>query len=649
MTWLAAAGLASIAGAVILAPGLAIATVFRFRTILRWALALVFGIGAQGLAAAAAEALHVPWTWITAVIAALLWILLAVVVMWLSRRIRCEPPPTRRNVGWRPLLAAAFGFAVSTIVFALTIAIPSGSATNIAQAYDTMFHFDLVQWILQHQDAAATRIGAMDGSANASTFYPDAWHTVVAFLVATTGSSIPLAASAMAILITIVIWPLSLMAFAAELFGYRPLVLGTAGALSGAATAFPWHLFDWGPLYPNALSLALMPAVLALIVRVSAGAHRWESRRVAAIASIPLALVALMVAQPNTLFTAAVALLPLAVQLSWRFGGRWGHGASVITTTTFVLLFAAGWTALYELPVLRRTVTWPYSTETSLPRAAGKVLLSGYEGNLGQLLVPVLSLVGILAIFITWRHAGWFVGAYGIVAAIYVIGDAVDSPVRQLITGFWYNDQRRLAANAAILGVVLAVGGTVWLIERLPRLSARPFGLGLRSALAGSTVLAVVLLNLLVPAHRAERVALQMVYTGEPMLSGAALAFLARVRATIGDAGVVANDPADGSGFGYSLDGLDLLFPTMIGNWLGGWSDDTMLISEHLDEIATRPDVCAAAQRLDLRYVLDLDSHPYYDTEDQPAWQGLRISSSTPGFTAILIDGERGLYRIDGC
>lgn len=651
VTWIAAVGLGALALAFVLLPGGALAWALRLPRLIGAAVAPLLGIAEIGIAAELAGMLDISWTALEAAISSLVWAALALATGIL---IRCRWPverirPDRHEL--RPMVVAAVaGLGASALVFAIDAVIPIGAADTIAQSYDTLWHYDIVTWILQHHDAATTHVGAVDGTTGGSSYYPDAWHTIVAFVVASSGASIPLAASAIVLVETVILWPVGLMSLSCTLFGRRPFVIAAAGIFSGVATAFPWHFIDWGVLYANGLSMSLLPAALALLIHVLRSAGQWTSDRVLAVIATGVALGGFAFTQPNTLFTAAVILFPLGFVLTWnQLRSRRGRLAALLGGIGFTVAFGAVWLTLYALPALRRTVTFHWPPQATVPQAIGEALLGGFNGNPGLIILPVLSVLG--AAVLIRGHARWFIAAYGIAVALYVISDSTDGRLRSVLTGFWYTDERRLAGVVAMLSVVLAVGGAAWIADILTRRLGSDWNIPRRTSILSLLLIAPLALDLLSPGQFAERSAMQGAYHDQTLLTDSEASFMAEASTLIPPGAVVANMPADGSAFGYSLDGIAVLFSSLDGSWLGPWGPDQALVGSSLNQIATRPDVCVAARRLHVDYVLNLDPG-FFSVQlpdEDPLWLGMRISPGTPGFTALLIDGDRGLYRVDAC
>ena len=112
----------------------------------------------------------------------------------------------------------------------------------------------------------------------------------------------------------------------------------------------------------------------------------------------------------------------------------------------------------------------------------------------------------------------------------------------------------------------------------------------------------------------------------------------------------------DGSFLAYGTTGLRVYYR----NFVGGYGDEneteeSKIIRERLCDYATNPEVQAAVESVDARYVIVLR-----DGEEKSAFINLRgdydeslfagissITSETPGFTCVCESGALGLYKID--
>lgn len=549
-------------------------------------------------------------------------------------------------------LAGCVGMVSNALVFVVQFVRPVQDPQNYGQLQDTMFHFNVVRFILDTSNGSSLHSGLMDGSADPSPFYPSAWHDIVALVVQSSGVSIPLATNALTAILLVLVFPLGSMALAVTLFGRRPTAVLAALVLSTAFVAFPWKFLTWGLLYSNQLGGTLVTGLLALIVVLSESGLRGINRAWALSCVGVLAFAALALAQPNTLFGMAVYLLPFGYFLVWRLsrGVEAPARRRVRYISYFALSFVAvvSWLVIYNLPFMKRTVTWVWPPFQSPSQAFGEVAFNGYNGSVGQLLLSLLVIAGVVAAAARARNYLWLVAAYGGFAFLYIAASGSNGYLRDILTGFWYHDSNRLAAFAATAAVPLAVLGVLAIFDALrPSLTRLRFG----PAVPTMVVLAVVLTNLLGPAMKTERGATHAVFdqADGQMLTTAERSFLRKVSEVVPKNAVVANNPYDGSALGYAFYGIKFLFPAMDGNWMGRWDPEKHLIAERLDQAASDPAVCRALSSLHVDYAVQLENKLYAAGGEKRDWKGLRIAPGTAGFERVMSDGPMVLYRVTPC
>jgi hypothetical protein len=573
-------------------------------------------------------------------------------------------PQTRP--GWRdPMVAAVvLGLVISAVVVVVQYLGPVGGAQNITFNYDTVWHDDVIRHILLTGDASSLDVGLLDGTAG-SHYYPAAWHSLIALTVDATGASLPAAVNASVFVLFAFVWPLNAAVLAVRLFGpSRLVVLGTLVAAPLFA-AFPAHFLDYGPLYSNLLSFAILPACVALGVEWlnQLGARRRPPRLAAGVALIAATFVGMIFAQPNSLFTLFVILLPLAdVALFRSVRGRWParRWTPWTLSAVFTIAWVAGWIAVHDSAPLRRTVSVDWPASLSEAQAFGEFVLQGTVGEFPQVLLVVLVGIG-LVVAARRRRIRWLVASYAALGVLYVL-DAGNSggphSLRDYATGFWYHDSVRLAAATVLLAAPLAGRGFRWVVTLIVT-KVPTFQAGRRSALV-AVAAAVALVGLSLVADHALLVRRTFLHDSAAidefqMLNPAKVAFLREVAATVPEGVRIANDPNDGSGYAYSMFSLPVVFAALPGNWLGSPTTDQVRVLSSLNTIGSDPSICTVVAREKIGYVLALSAPRTADTPrtvigySAEMWQGVRVDGSTPGFHKILEKGAMSLYKITAC
>ena len=177
-------------------------------------------------------------------------------------------------------------------------------------------------------------------------FYPTAWSMLAAFAASLTGCSVPVAANALNCAIAAVVYPASLFFLVRILFPARRDIQAAGSVVMLASTQFPWALMIFGPLYPNMLAYALMPAVAACFICWLGPVRTFarQSASVADAACYPLArptahgrwfllmlagVVTCVFAQPNAVFSLGVFLVSYIVAKAYGHGQRQAIACSV--------------------------------------------------------------------------------------------------------------------------------------------------------------------------------------------------------------------------------------------------------------------------------------------------------------------------------
>lgn len=231
------------------------------------------------------------------------------------------------------------------------------SPESIVQEYDNVHHLGVAQAFLQSgiwSPFAANLYTTPDAAAfnplPVGGFYPTAWSMLVAMASGLTGCSVALAANAVNCAIAGVLYPISLFFLMRVLFPNRRGVIAAGSVVMLASTQFPWALMIFGPLYPNMLAYALMPAVVACFVcwlgpvrafpRKGDAFDSVASRHPLARSAVnrhPLArpaahgrwfllmlagMVTCVFSQPNAVFSLGVFLVPFIVAKAYGHGRR---------------------------------------------------------------------------------------------------------------------------------------------------------------------------------------------------------------------------------------------------------------------------------------------------------------------------------------
>ncbi len=528
----------------------------------------------------------------------------------------------------------AGGLLLAGLLTAVPVIIGTHGPESPAQASDAVFHLSATGYV--RAEGNASPLGGLasmyDGHA---VYYPTGWHALTALLP----GSVVAGANVMVLLLAALVWPLGVAALLREVTA-RSLpdddgaVLAVGTALSGSVIGVLLLLTS---TWPYALSLAVLPGALALVVRAVGPGRVGVAARTTALGVGALACLGVLVAHGAAVFNLLVLAGPVALAACTAPLRRaWGRGgaarASMLTAAVAgVLLVVAGaWVMRVPLlSVLRYPRGGANMAETLWAVVSDHPLLATFTPWVpGNLLLAVLAVLGAVA---AWRAPGlrrWAV-APGIALALLLLASGPAWPLRGL-AGPWYTQRARIMPLLTIGMLVLATFGVAEARRRwgsAAGAAARGAGAagagagaggdadgagapgaggrasrgrgpatGLR-ALARHHVPATILLASLVlaPAWRAPLKAevLQAVHVPDrvsygAMLGGEEPALIGRAASRLPADAVVVGDPSNGSAYLWSVGGVEVLYPSRPKPPEG----DLRWLGEHLDEIGTNPRVC---------------------------------------------------------
>lgn len=667
MSWPSAVPLVVLAAAWVTLPGLVVGLAAGLRGIAAWGAAPMLSVGVIAGSAVGASMLGVPWSGAAPATAAAAFALLVVGVRRLVLGLPLLPRPTvvraaagesvrtllrggpdRRWTGLAALtglvIAGALGFSAAVRGMARPDA--------LSQTFDANFHYNAVARILGTHDASSLTVGGLVNS-------PGPGEIVVA-------------SNVVALVTTLLVWPLSVLFLVRTLVGRSAGAALAAPVLALGFVAFPWTLVTYGALWPNLLGVSLVPAALAataLAARPGLGPDPvsparpgpFPPGRVARWFPAVAAVVALGFAHPNALFGAVVVAVP---PILWglvgavRRGLRGGTWPTVRAVTAVPVVLAAlggvGW-FMFASPALDGIRGYYWEPEFSVTDAVWNAVLHSPEDNAPAWSIAVLTVAG--AVWALRRaRTSWLVPAHLMVCTLYVVGATTWSSVW---TGVWYNDSPRIAALVPVTAAPLAALGLVALCslarslaclvrDRLTRAAPAVAGLPRPRAavLVAIGVIAVVITSggLYQRSHVDSLAAIYQ--TPEEVLVGPEQArFLREAGELLPSDAVVAQNPWAGTAMLWPLTDRQVLFPHLT----GVWSPDQQIIAERLRDASNDPAVCAAVAETGTGYVIT--APPTFWQPDPLAlqWPGLDDLADADGFELLARDGDNALWRITAC
>ncbi|MHA7262565.1 DUF6541 family protein [Arthrobacter sp. TMN-37] len=559
-----------------------------------------------------------------------------------------------------PRGAAVYYFATALVAFLIIgtqVIRIFGSPDSFSQTFDNIFHLNAVRYVLDTGDASSLTLTSMTTAGQPPYFYPAAWHGFVALIIQASSVPVTVGVTSANLLVAALIWPLSCLFAVRQLARLtRPAILG-AGAVLAGFSAFPILLLDFGVLYPNLLSLAMVPAGLALFAAVLGQApHSTLPRRTVVVLSV-LALPGIAVAHPNGALTLLVLGLPVVASLyaglmSKAFHQRAWLRALAYTAGLAIFLWVVSkiW-AVVRPPAA--AALWD-RVETS-SQALGEALLNAPFERPAAWVVSILVVVGVVAA-VRRPTLRWLAGSFGVAVGVFIVAAGFEfSPLRSYITGVWYNDPYRLAAVLPIVAAPLAVlglgaAGSALFHRISPLIPANRRGaLASHSAAAG---VGLVLLLLLIPGvvqNRAMAVAVDSarlayeVSAESALVSSDELALIEELDEHVPADATIAVNPWTGGAVAYALSGRDTTYKHTLSNS----SDENKLIDNHLKDGLETPGVCEAADEEEVEYVLDFGVQEVHGGNHR--YPGIENLENDRDFELVTAQGSAKLFKFIGC
>lgn len=484
----------------------------------------------------------------------------------------------------------------------------TGGFEQVNQTWDAFFHAGAIRLIAEGGNAAPSALGAIAAQASPTFFTPNTYHATAALVLLSTGSPVTTVMNVLAGLLPLLLG-LGIVALFRATTG-RPAHAVCGALLSVAVIAVPYHMVGYGTLLPYGTTLVMLGGVSALFATLF-DRPRWTLGL-----ALGIALAGLLSAHPQVAFLAVIIGL---LQLGWTLARarRLTASLSLTVLVSLVAFVAVG------APVLLATVRtaagaagidWPAYTNPG--GAFGDLLLFNAASPFPQWWLAPLLMIGLLVAvtrnpYPTLRP---FLASAALIAGLYVLAGAYDTPLSLSITSPWWNDRHRLAAAFAVIGIVFAAVGAVavrdWAWAQLARIGS--WSSQRTQRVAPIVLLALGLTSFFVVTGGAYAAATQAGvaagYGTAPTLSDRERTGLAEVARIVGSngGGRVMNDPHDGCGWAYALNGTEVVFPTPLTgpfNW-ANLGYDRMRLYERFDELDDDPQIEADSDLLGVRWAV---------------------------------------------
>lgn len=496
-----------------------------------------------------------------------------------------------------------------------------------------------------------------------SGFYPSAWHIFTAMISDIVKCPVTVASNVSVTSFLVFAYPAGMFYLSQVLFPDNKWARVGVGVCAMVFVSFQWILIE-AALFPNLVGMCLIPAASALFIDAT---RSFEGlfRRMRILSAFSICLVALALSQPNCLFTLMVFLVPYclwAIGCSQKLRSRRILRAACLLA--FVALVVSLWVLAYHVPFMQSVIYGAYRPAyADGSQALVDILTLAFRWGNAQLLLGALVVAGAVLLLLG-KGPRWLLVSYVLMSFLFFVGATRDGFFDYALTGFWYTDQQRVGAAAALFAVPLA-GASFGEVARCAARAVRSPGRETAVRISAIVVSAICLVAVLYPnfhvngwgsvetAFGRERTRLSgmCAETGERNIySGEERAFVEQVKALVGDEDAVLNIPVDGSAFSFGQDHLNVYYRSH----RVGETEEGALIRKHLSELADNPSVQEAVASTGIKYVMLLDYqneeggrtvHPAYDADE---WVGVNsITEDTPGFELVLSQDDMRLYKID--
>jgi hypothetical protein len=599
--------------------------------------------------------------------------------------------PRRRTLWW----LASVGLAAALVAANFVVGVRDPNRPS--QTIDAGFHYNAVLSVIHSGFPDGGHVGAASGAA-ATAWYPPLWHDLTALACSLTGVNVAIGANAVGWAIGGVVWPLSMVWLCSRILPHARLLTSLSlGLCCGAITLFPYLLLSYGVLWPNVLSLAALPAAIALMLMVmhvmprSANAQDdMNSSGVAAdgatldeieaeavrrglavgpglswwtVLSVGfLGCVGMFFAHPGALFSLGIWGVVGAVMLSVRLivYSR-ARGPRQLRRSLWLLflgwLVALGLLAAQNLvPSLNAARDFNWTKSMTMNQAMGQALTLSTVITRAHWALGAATLWGFYRLLKVPRLR-WLLVSQVFLVFLYMLAAGTPGWLARELTGFWFNDAQRIAALIPMAAVPLAALGITAAADVLGRGFGRVWSdvlgrqLSSRRAVGIAALAMTVVAAVVYPDHGIGQgaVVLQDRYRNQNfqglMVTADKQVLYERLATQIPAGETVLGSPFTGAQFSAIWSGHGVVIPHVTSNP----TPDVALVSMQFKSFTTDPQVCAAVKRLKVGVVVD-DFDLFWPTDPrQSNYSGLLDLSATPGLTPIDYGQSTVIYRVGDC
>lgn len=601
--------------------------------------------------------------------------------------VEASPAVRKPLISTNILVPLSYLFLGTAITLYIYVKCMNG-ADSFIQTYDNVFHINLVRNLMDSSDWSPLHSNLFPVSLDNSidpfpgySYYPSAWHILCALVASITSSSATLATNAINSVFAGVVFPLSIYSLMTQIFSKDQSVVFFGSIITLAFVSYPWVLLMLWPLFPNAVSLALLPGLIALFINLFSDDLNLRQRVSTGVIFI-ISVTSFAFIQPNSVFSAAVFLIPFCISkiktINLSHYARKSVGKRSLPhiprlNNLLILLFMAGcaviWVVCFNLPFMQGTVQYYWPPLGSPSQQLFNILTLSFAGAKPQPFLASLVFIGSMYCMYSRKHC-WIVGSYAFSCLIYFVSATCnDTLFKHLLSGFWYTDPYRTAAMAAIFAIPLAALGlsaVSKIANSIARLVAKPNKY--TNLMTTGLISCLTLLIVFYPSYYTSPSNDAAFITPFDTIRKASLvqnngsdsnayddeerAFVQKVMGIVPEDELIINMPYDGSLYAYGYEGINELYRSISGYGTDGESKASTVIRTSLCNISHDQTVRDYVKDLGATHVLILERDTermgiFFPTFAEGEWDGiLGITDDTPGFEVVLSQGDMRLYRI---
>lgn len=505
----------------------------------------------------------------------------------------------------------------------------------------------------------------------AGVFYPSIFHLLAALSIFTSGVAVQAAENITAAVIIAMVYTSGCYALfrAIEPNNRNLTITGAVGCL--LIVGFPWRFIVWGPLYPNLLSLSLIPAALSVEIEIC-NTIKENKLELSQVLLFLLTIIAVCGSHPNGLFTLGVLSIGLLSDtlFSKVRATKKGKFIPVFATLGFLVCVIAIWTICFLLPAFQGVVNYKWPANQTLHKAVISLLFFGFTRDSRDPILLILLCIGIVCIM-RRKEFRWIVASYLLTAFMFIVAVSSDGVVKQYLCGFWYCDHNRIAACTSLAAMPLICIGLASLFSLLENKvsnwhSKNTIGTPIIKLSVSVLIILVVCFPFFVDNCLGYPTTFQD-YTrlldykfdkkSPSVYSSDEVDFVEKADKLIKPETKVINIPFDGSCFAYDIQDLNIYYrdPHVSGAKSTSETEHSWLYRKQLSNYLNCQQIRDALKNDHIEYVLMLDDG---DSKDEPErffigynendWSGITsINENTPGFSLVLAKDDMKLYKID--